>query len=141
MSGNLAWPTDDLTVTDLFGSTANRRGPHKGVDVRAHLNASIYAIEDGTVVGVYVGAGAGHVAIEYASGGFGMYAHVSANVAVEQMVVAGEKIAVSDGSGTSHPHLHYGYVLSGSVKQGGGINGPRVDALANQIGSFQYTIK
>ena len=99
MSESLAWPTDDLTVTDLFASTANRRGPHKGVDVRAHLNANIYAIEDGIVVGVYVGAGAGHVAIEYASGGFGMYAHVSAIVTVGQMVVVGEKIAVSDGSG------------------------------------------
>ena len=139
MSGNLAWPTDHLVVTDPFNSTVNRTDPHGGVDIRARLNDSIYAVEDGTVVGGYVAAGAGHVAIEYTSGGFGLYAHVSANVVVGQAVVAGEKIAISDQSGTRHAHLHYGYVLNGTVRTSGRVDGPRIDPIANQLGSFQYT--
>ena len=135
------WPTDHLVVTDPFGSTANRPNPHTGVDIRARLNDSIYSIEDGVVVGIYVAAGAGHVIIEFVSGGFGLYAHVSATVAVGQTVLAGEKIAVSDASGTKHAHLHYGYVSNGTVSQSGRVSGPRVDAIASQIGAFQYTVK
>lgn len=131
--GLIAWPTDHLVVTSVFNATAGRSTPHNGADIRAFLGESVYAVEDGTVFGVGRSGAINEMFIAYDSGSEGGYAHVRAVVSAGQKVVAGQRVAVSDGSGTRHAHLHYTFRQTPAV--------PRIDPISNQLTGFGHNVK
>ncbi len=113
----LRWPTDFRVYTQAFGANPDfyrRFGlpGHEGVDIRAPLNAKIYACADGTVYRVNNGADGHaygiHVRLRHEEGYRTIYAHLNeALVTVGQEVKAGELIGLADDTGNSFgSHLH-----------------------------------
>lgn len=103
------WPLRTVKVTSSFG----RRGSdmHEGVDLRARIGTTVYAVERGRVV--YAGRkirGYGKmVVIRHDSGLSSVYAHNSKILVRKgQKVKKGQRIALSGNTGrTRGPHLHF----------------------------------
>ena len=125
----LVWPTDYNVVTQPFGVNADiyrRFGlpGHEGIDIRAPMNANIYACADGTVSRVNDGSGNHaygiHVRINHRDGYQTIYAHLTqALVTAGQVVVAGERIGLGDSTGNSSgSHLHLTLKKAGATAAG-----------------------
>ncbi len=122
--GVLAWPLDQITITQYFGNTpfasANPQiysgKGHNGVDFRAAIGTRVKAALSGTVTAtgdtdlVCPGASYGKwVLIRHANGLSTLYAHLSLiRVSPGQSVSTGEVIGYSGNTGYSTgPHLHF----------------------------------
>ncbi|HWB34234.1 MAG TPA: peptidoglycan DD-metalloendopeptidase family protein, partial [Candidatus Paceibacterota bacterium] len=130
--GVLAWPLDNIRITQYFGNTDfatqnpqiyNGKG-HTGLDLAASPGTPVKAAMDGVVLGTgntdltCPGASFGKwVFIKHPNGLSTLYAHLS-SFAVQQgdIVKTGQVIAYSDTTGyATGPHLHFGvYASSGS---------------------------
>ncbi len=133
------WPTDHLLVTDKFG-VQRKTGPHNGVDIRARLGESVYAVLAGEVIEVgQAPGGINQLIITYFDGSTGGYAHVKAFVSVGDQVIAGQAVGVSDGSGTLHPHLHYTFRTKSSGPNGRTVN--PVDPQYKHLSEFPFRFK
>lgn len=94
-----------------------KEATHKGIDYSAPNGTPVYAVADGVVVAAgnspwdSKGSYGYQVAIAHGDGNYTNYAHLkkgSICVAVGAKVSAGQKIALSNNSGTSTgPHLHF----------------------------------
>ena len=132
-SGVLAWPLDQIKVTQYFGktdfATANPQvyngSGHNGVDFRASIGTKIKASSSGVV------SGTGNsdlvrgcysygkwVLIKHPNGLSTLYAHLSLpTVSVGHEVATGETIGYSGNTGyTTGPHLHFGVYATEGVK-------------------------
>lgn len=119
-SGVLAWPLDNVFITQLFGKTVSSKrlytsGSHSGVDFRASIGTPVKAMASGTVIGtgdtdIYCkGASFGKwVFIKYDNGLSSTYGHLSViSSNAGQKVDAGDVVALSGNTGHSTgPHLH-----------------------------------
>ena len=119
-SSVLAWPLDDIFITQMFGKTsASKRlyvsGSHSGVDLRASLGTPVKSMGDGTVIGVgntddyCKGASFGKwVFIRYNNGLSSTYGHLSViDAKAGQEVSTGDVVGYSGNTGHSTgPHLH-----------------------------------
>lgn len=132
-SGILAWPLDEIKITQYFGNTAfatanpqiyNGNG-HNGIDLRAAPGTQIKAAEDGVVVGVgdtdaqCAGVSYGKwVLIEHPNNLSTLYAHLSLSRARRgDHVSKGDIIGYSGNTGyTTGPHLHFAVFASKGVK-------------------------
>jgi murein DD-endopeptidase MepM/ murein hydrolase activator NlpD len=155
--GILAWPVDNVIITQYFGGTAFAktnphvygRAFHPGVDFGVPIGTRIKSVYDGTVVGfgntdAYPGCRAWGkwILVEHPNGLSSLYAHLSSiSVSKGQSVKRGETIALSGNTGISTgPHLHltiyasqgvtvgrYGDYKSGSGCAATGATGPFAD--------------
>jgi murein DD-endopeptidase MepM/ murein hydrolase activator NlpD len=123
-SGVLAWPLDQVTITQYFGDTAfahdhpqvyNGHG-HNGIDLRAAIGTTIKSAGDGVVAGtgntdlVCSGASYGRwILVTHNNGLSTLYGHLSAIIVNKgQQVSKGEAIGYSGQSGyATGPHLHF----------------------------------
>jgi uncharacterized protein YgiM (DUF1202 family) len=118
-SFRLQWPVDVHRINQYFGENPSSYAPfglagHEGLDMRAIMNANIYAAADGEVY--QVGHPANHpyglhIRIKHEVGGQvyrTIYAHLNqAQVSQGQQVKAGDKIGLADNTGNSFgSHLH-----------------------------------
>lgn len=125
-----SWPLKNVFITQLFGYTSDsgrlyRSGTHSGLDMRAAIGTEVYAMANGTVVGVgdtdlyCKGASFGKwVFIKYDNGLSSTYGHLSVNYAkTGDRVKAGDLVALSGNTGhTTGPHLHVTVYASDGVK-------------------------
>jgi murein DD-endopeptidase MepM/ murein hydrolase activator NlpD len=129
----LRWPTDFPKITQPFGANPDiyrRFGlpGHEGLDIRAPMNANIYAAADGEVFqtnnGVLPGGGTHnygvHVRIRHNDGYQTIYAHLTRFVVSEgQRVKAGDLIGLADSTGNSTgSHLHLTLKKDGATASG-----------------------
>ena len=127
--GTLAWPLDNIRITQLFGITsASGRlyasGSHNGVDFGVSVGTPVKATRDGVVKGsgntdlACPRASYGNwIFIEHNNGLATVYGHLSlVKVSVGQKVTPGQIIAYSGSTGYSTgPHLHLSVFQSDSV--------------------------
>lgn len=129
--GVLAWPLDNLTVTQYFGNTPfarsgayNGRG-HNGVDFRASVGTRVKASLSGKVLGSgntdrYPGCYSygKWVLVGHNNGLATLYAHLSViSASVGQTVTTGDVLGFSGNTGYSTgPHLHYSVYLADAVE-------------------------
>ncbi|MFA6432382.1 MAG: peptidoglycan DD-metalloendopeptidase family protein [Candidatus Paceibacterota bacterium] len=129
----LAWPLDNIFVTQYFGNTpfatANpqvyKGAGHNGIDLRASIGTPLRAALSGIVVG------AGNTDLYRTCASFGkwvmiahpnglstLYAHLSLQTAsVGQSVATGAVIGYSGNTGASTgPHLHFGVYATEGVE-------------------------
>ncbi|MFH1170831.1 MAG: peptidoglycan DD-metalloendopeptidase family protein [Candidatus Vogelbacteria bacterium] len=130
--GILAWPLDDIFITQRFGKTVDAKrlyvsGTHNGVDFRATVGTPVKAVLAGVITGVgdtdraCPGTSYGKwVLIKHANGLSTVYGHLSLIKAVAgETVTTGQIIAYSGSSGYSTgPHLHLGVLATQGVKVG-----------------------
>lgn len=122
-SGVLSFPLRSILVTSPYGS---RWGAfHYGLDLRAAIGTSVYAMASGIVLGTgdtdiaCKGASFGKwVFIKYDNGLSSTYGHLSViSAVVGQKVKAGDVVALSGSTGYSlAPHLHVAVYASDGVK-------------------------
>ena len=122
----LLWPTDYTVITQPFGANPDiyrRFGlpGHEGLDIRAPLNANVYACADGTVSALNENPNAHnygiHIRIQHRDGYLTIYGHL-ARVLVQQgqVVAAGQKIGLANSTGNSTgSHLHLGLKKEGAT--------------------------
>jgi len=133
-SGILAWPLDNISVSQFFGRTADSvrlyvSGTHNGVDFRASVGTRVKAADSGIVSalgntdevrGCY--SFGRWILVRHNNGLSTLYSHLSSSqVTVGQAVDRGMTIAFSGGApGTpgagysTGPHLHFGaYITEG----------------------------
>ncbi len=130
-SGVLAWPLDNVLITQLFGKTSSSKrlyvsGSHSGVDFRAPVGTEVKAMANGTVIGagdtdLYCkGASFGKwVYIDYHNGLSSTFGHLSViSAKAGDKVKAGDVVGLSGNTGHSTgPHLHVTVYAS----QGAGV--------------------
>lgn len=133
--GILAWPLDDIRITQNFGGSAfAKQNPgiygrpyHPGTDFAAPIGTAVYSVDAGTVEGfgntdAYPGCNAWGkwVLIRHDNGLSSLYAHLSSTLVSQgQRVERGQKIALSGNTGISTgPHLHLTIYASQGVKIG-----------------------
>ena len=130
-SGVLAWPLDNVLITQLFGKTSSSKrlyvsGSHSGVDFRAPVGTEVKAMANGTVIGagdtdLYCkGASFGKwVYIDYHNGLSSTFGHLSViSAKAGDKVKAGDIVGLSGNTGHSTgPHLHVTVYAS----QGAGV--------------------
>ena len=112
-NGLLALPTDSNLVTSEFGprntGLAGASKYHKGIDLRAAMGAPIYAMADGTVIGV--NSTWGKISLKNKDGYISEYAHLSKmNVKPGDVVQKGQIIGLAGKTGPipgMAPHLHH----------------------------------
>lgn len=131
--GVLAWPVDNVYITQYFGNTAFATsnpqiysgGGHNGIDLGVGIGTSVKSAASGVVVGtgntdlVCPNASYGQwVLVRHNNGLSTLYAHLSQiNVSQGQVVGRGEVVAYSGNSGYSTgPHLHFTVYASDGVK-------------------------
>jgi murein DD-endopeptidase MepM/ murein hydrolase activator NlpD len=128
-SGVLAWPLDDVYVTQLFGKTVDSKrlyasGSHSGVDFRATVGTPVKAMAAGVVKGVgdtdttCAGASFGKwVFIEYDDGLSSTFGHLSLIKATPgERVQRGDVVAYSGATGhVTGPHLHVTVYAGGAA--------------------------
>ena len=129
--GVLAWPLDNMTITQHFGNTpfaqsgAYSGKGHNGTDFRASVGSRVKASLSGKVLGAgntdrYSGCYSygKWILLEHNNGLATLYAHLSGiNVAVGQTVTTGDVIGFSGNTGYSTgPHLHYSVYLADAVQ-------------------------
>lgn len=119
-SGVLAWPLDNVFITQLFGKTVAAKrlytsGSHSGVDFRASIGTSVKSMGNGIVIGTgdtdeyCKGASFGKwVFIKYDNGLSSAFGHLSViSATAGQKVSTGDIVALSGNTGhTTGPHLH-----------------------------------
>ena len=133
--GVLAWPVDNVYVTQSFGQTEfatknsyiyNGKG-HNGIDLRASMGTPIKSAETGVVLGTgdtdvgCKGASYGKwVMIKHDNGLTSVYAHLSlVKTEAGVRVARGQVIAYSGNSGYSiGPHLHFSILAAEGVEVG-----------------------
>jgi len=128
--GVLAWPLDNVFITQKFGKTVDSvrlysSGTHNGIDLRASRGTPLKSAADGTVLGV------GNtdlqpgcysygqwVLIAHDNGLSTLYAHLDLiKVSVGQLVRRGDLIGYSGATGyATGPHLHFTVYASEGVK-------------------------
>jgi murein DD-endopeptidase MepM/ murein hydrolase activator NlpD len=131
--GVLAWPVENVYITQYFGNTAfatsnpqiYNGGGHNGIDLGVGVGTSIKSAASGTVVAtgdtdlVCPNASYGRwVLVRHNNGLSTLYAHLSqVAVSTGQTVGRGETIAYSGNTGYSTgPHLHFTVYASDGVK-------------------------
>jgi len=128
--GILAWPLDDIYITQYFGKTVDSArlyvsGTHNGVDFRAPIGTKVKSAGSGKIEGIgntdIVCPGASYgkwVFIRYDNGLASIYGHLSLITAKEgQVVKAGDIVGYSGNTGYSTgPHLHMGVYAGQGVK-------------------------
>jgi len=132
-SGILAWPLDEIKITQYFGNTPfatqnpqvyNGKG-HTGVDFRASVGTPVKSAGGGVVVGMgntdLVKGCYSYgkwVLIKHNTGLSTLYAHLSLmKVSEGQMVTTGQIIGYSGQTGyATGPHLHFGVYASQGVQ-------------------------
>lgn len=128
-SGALAWPLDNIYITQYFGSSVSAKrlytsGSHNGVDFRAALGTPVRSMGTGVVTGTgntditCRGASYGSwVLIQYDNGLSSLYGHLSLiKVASGQRVFEGSIVGYSGSTGYSTgPHLHLSLFPSDAV--------------------------
>ena len=106
----------NIVVTSSFGfrSDAPRGGsnPHTGTDFRNPKGGAVYSTQNGVVS--FAGAkdrGGNSIVIKNDDGSKSGYAHTGPDKDIKAgtQVENGQKIGVSDSSGTGSPHTHYTY--------------------------------
>lgn len=107
----LNWPTDYPTIVRGFGADpeiSRRWGypGHEGIDIRAPLNAKVYACADGVVERVLDGSDGNpygiHVVLAHVGGFRTLYGHLNhAVVSAGQAVKANDLIGLADATGQS----------------------------------------
>ncbi|HRH22509.1 MAG TPA: peptidoglycan DD-metalloendopeptidase family protein [Candidatus Paceibacterota bacterium] len=131
-SGVLAWPLDNVFITQYFGKTVDSRrlyvsGTHNGVDFRAGIGTPVKT----ALSGVVWGTGNTDIArgcysygkwilIKHANGLTTIYGHLSQiKVAAGDKVITGDVIGYSGNTGYSTgPHLHFGvYATQGVIME------------------------
>ena len=122
-SGVLSWPLSSILITSPFGARWGKF--HYGVDFRAQVGTSVFAMASGTVEGTgdtdidCKGASFGKwVFIKHNNGLSSVFGHLSAiSVTKGETVKAGDIIGLSGNTGSSTaPHLHIGVYASAGVK-------------------------
>lgn len=122
----LGWPTDYATITQPFGANPEIYGRfglpgHEGLDIRAPLNANVYACADGVVFQVHENPKdhnyGTHIRIQHREGYLTIYGHLARTlVQAGEPVVAGQKIGLADSTGNSTgSHLHLGLKKEGAT--------------------------
>lgn len=128
-SSPLAWPTDNVFITQRFGVTnASKRlyvsGSHNGVDFKATIGTAAKALANGTVIGTgdtdltCKKASFGRwVLIKFDNGLAATYGHLSVISATPgQKVSRGDVIGYSGNTGYSTgPHLHISVYAANAV--------------------------
>ena len=131
-TGVLAWPLNNITLTQYFGNTpfasANPQvysgQGHNGIDLRASPATAIKAAANGVVVDIgdtdkqcYKVSYGKWILIRHHTGLTTLYAHLSlVRVEAGQEVLSGEIIGYSGNSGYSTgPHLHFGVFATKAV--------------------------
>lgn len=130
-SGVLAWPLDQVTITQYFGFTEfakanayNGKG-HNGVDFRATMGTPIKAAAGGTVratgntdLGCPGGSYGQWLLIDHDNSLSTLYAHLSlVKVVAGESVQAGNLVGYSGQTGyATGPHLHFGVYATEGVK-------------------------
>ncbi len=132
-SGTLAWPVDNVYITQYFGNTSfstanpqiyNGKG-HTGVDFRATIGTPLRAAREGTVIGMAntdlvpgCYSYGRWVMLRHDNGLSTLYAHLSlSTVTIGQNVGTGDIIGYSGNTGyTTGPHLHFGVYASEGVQ-------------------------
>lgn len=126
---SLAWPTDYAVVTQPFGAHPeiySQMGVpgHEGLDIRAPMNANVYACADGTVFQVREnpqGHNYGkHIRIQHRDGYLTVYAHLmEIKVKAGDGVTTGQLIGKADSTGNSKgSHLHITLKKEGATANG-----------------------
>ncbi len=127
----LIWPAQSSVITSPMGRRPQPSGGgstwHEGVDVRAPLDAPIYAAMSGQVVGV--GQKLGTVKIRHSNGWETRYLHLNRfNVKQGDSVRAGQLIGGSGNIGSSgrpnagwYPHLHFEMHKDGKLADPEGV--------------------
>lgn len=125
--GILRWPVDKVTITQLFGRTADAgrlyaSGTHDGVDFGAPTGTAVRAALGGTIMEVNQGAVQNcqygkWVIIKHANGLATLYAHLSSiSVSKGQTVGTGEAIGYVGMTGyATGPHLHFTVYNASSI--------------------------
>lgn len=110
----LSVPLDQYQISSTFGSRTDplngRKAVHRGLDLRAHLKASVYATAPGKVTYAgWSGPFGRMVEIDHGHGIRTRYAHLKKILVKSGQTVANrEKIGLVGSSGRSTgPHLHY----------------------------------
>lgn len=132
-SGVLAWPLENVVITQYFGNTPfatqnpqvyNGKG-HNGVDFRASVGTALYASKSGVITGIgdtdtqCKGVSYGKwVLIEHDNNLSTLYAHLSLiKVHEGQKMVLGEIIGYSGDTGyVTGPHLHFAVFATPAVR-------------------------
>lgn len=126
-----------FTVTDVFGSTADREHPHTGIDLApTKPKARVVAACAGTVLGAEYDASYGnHVVVDCGEGWTTLYAHLSEmQVEVGMPVLQGQILGLTGSTGHSTgEHLHfelavYGLTVDPAAHIAFGVLPPRVEA-------------
>lgn len=121
-SAALAWPLDKVTITQLFGKTADSgrlyaSGTHNGIDFGVATGTPVYAMAGGVIVGsgntdaTCPKASYGRwLYIKYDNGLSSLYAHLSlikSDMQPGTRVTAGQIVGYTGSSGyATGPHLH-----------------------------------
>ncbi len=109
---NFCMPTPNTKITDVFGYRPRRRRSHYGLDIKVYVGDTIRAAFDGKIRVVKNQGRRGYgkyVVIRHDNGLETVYGHLSKQlVAVDQLVKAGEPIALGGNTGRSTgSHLHF----------------------------------
>nr|MBN1228786.1 M23 family metallopeptidase [Anaerolineae bacterium] len=135
---SLKWPTDFPAVVQGFGENPElyRRWGlpgHEGIDIRAPINANIYACAEGYVYRIHNGTGGHpygiHVRVRHDGGFRTVYAHLNqVNVRTGQYVQPGDVIGLAGSTGNSDGgHLHLVLKHEGASRQQTGYPGDIVN--------------
>lgn len=144
-SGILAWPLDDVYITQRFGKTVGAEklyvsGSHNGVDFRASIGTRVKNVLDGVVVGtgntdIYPGCYSfgKWVMVKHGNGLSTIYGHLSViSVSNGQQLRTGDVIGYSGNTGYSTgPHLHISVYAT---------QGVRIEQYVNSRGCKQAVI-
>ncbi len=144
-NGVLAWPLDDVYLTQRFGKTVGAEklytsGSHNGVDFRASIGTRVKNVLAGVVVGsgntdIYPGCYSfgKWVMVKHDNGLSTIYAHLSSiGTSVGQRIDTGGLIGYSGNTGYSTgPHLHISVYAT---------QGVRIEQFINSRGCKQATI-
>ena len=116
-----AWPANSRVITSYYGP---RKSPckgcssfHRGVDIGIGTGSSVYAINAGTVSGLWDSC-AGNMMRVTQGNVQTRYFHLSSFLAAGKVVSSGRLIAKSGGTGscTTGPHLHFEFLVNGERK-------------------------
>jgi murein DD-endopeptidase MepM/ murein hydrolase activator NlpD len=129
-SGVLAWPLDNIFITQYFGKTSSSKrlytsGTHNGIDFRAVIGTPVKATLSGVIQAtgntdtVYGCSSYGKwILLRHANGLSSLYGHLSViSVKAGDSVVTGDRIGYSGNTGYSTgPHLHLTVLASQGVR-------------------------